>query len=134
MKPEKLVFLIGPAIIALLFPANSSAKEGESVWVVRSSISESSVEISQFASIECDAFQLGRFRISDGRIVSEGVHPVIGKIKLTGTLESDGTIKSMGNARASVWINGKITEQSARGKWGETNFGCEGDWSAERAR
>ncbi len=112
----------------------SAAKDGETVWVVSSSITERSIEIGRFAGIECEEFQLGDFRVAGKRIVGDGVHPVIGKIELSGTLGNDGTIKSMGNRRASVWIRGRIRDDSASGRWGETNFGCEGDWSAKRGK
>ena len=134
MRQAWLVSLIGSLVLGFGIPESSAAQDGKSVWVVRSSITERSIEIGRFAGIECDEFQLGDFTVAGKRIVGEGVHPVIGKIELSGTLGNDGTIKSMGNRRASIWIRGRIREDSASGRWGETNFGCEGDWSAERAK
>ena len=110
------------------------AKDGENVWRVRSSISNRSAEISQFANADCEDFRLGDFRVADGKIVSEGTHPAIGSIELTGTLEGNGEIRAMGNRRASVWVRGKLAGDSGLGSWGETNFGCEGNWTAQRHR
>ena len=109
------------------------AKDGEGVWTVKSSISNRSGEISRFANADCEEFRLGDFRVTGKNIVSEGTHPAIGSIELTGTLEDDGKISSMGNRRASVWVTGRLAGEFGRGRWGETNFGCDGDWSAGRA-
>ena len=110
------------------------AEDGEVVWAVKSSVSNRSREISQFANADCEDFRLGDFTVAGGKIVSEGTHPAIGNIELTGTLEIDGKISSMGNRRASVWVRGRLSGESGRGSWGESNFGCEGDWSARRSR
>lgn len=134
MKRAMSALSIGCAAVGFGLFDVSPANGADSVWRVSSSVSNRSLEVGRFAGIECDEFQLGDFTVDGKRVVGDGVHPVMGNMKITGTLGDDGTIHSMGNSRASVWIRGKFMADAAAGKWGETNFGCAGDWSAERVR
>ncbi len=133
MTRAMMAFSIGCVAAGFGLSDISAAQGAESVWRVSSSVSNRSLEVGRFAGIECDEFQLGNFIVAGERIVADGVHPVTGAMKITGTLGANGTIHSMGNSRTSVWVTGKFMAESAAGRWGETNFGCAGEWSAERA-